>query len=79
MMTLRTETEEAMDWLREEGGSSSVVEACSYQTYPGSEQHLEPPEYCENDAVPGEEFCILHTEGLFEGHEEDCFDQDHYE
>ena len=31
---------------------------CAKQTYPGSME--EPPEYCENEAVEGSEFCPRH-------------------
>ena len=74
MMTLRTQTEEALEWMRDDPDAYSVVDACAYQTYPGSEQYLEPPEYCENDAMPGEEFCTLHTEGLVYDDCDECYD-----
>jgi len=49
------------NWVRDEGWAPT----CSFQTYPGSEQFLEPPEFCDGDALPGTEFCTEHT-GIYD-------------
>ncbi len=48
----------APEWVTQEGWAPT----CSFCTYPGSVQSMEPPEFCENDVVPDTNFCLLHTD-----------------
>ena len=54
-------TEEALAWVRDEG-LLIEGETCGFQTYSGSNRNYEPPEWCENDVVPGSDFCSVHAE-----------------
>jgi len=55
---------EGAQWVHDEGW----VPTCSFETFPGSEEFLEPPEYCDEDVVPGTKFCAAHTDTLQEPH-----------
>jgi len=49
---------EGTQWVHDEGW----VPTCSFQTFPGSVWNFDPPEWCDEDVLPGTEFCALHTE-----------------
>jgi hypothetical protein len=46
------------EWVTQEGWAPT----CSFLTFQGSMRNMEPPEFCDNDVVPGTELCPLHTE-----------------
>ena len=48
-----------------------MSESCNYLIYAGSRYvDPEPPEYCDNDALEGEEFCEEHSQYAYEYEDE---------
>ena len=49
--------------IRELRQQVEMAEPCEYMTHPGS-RYVDPcpPEFCDEDALPGSRFCALHEE-----------------